>query len=510
MPIVPLNSNVATAPGVYVSDYAAGIIPAELATFNRAYLLGSGGVGAIATPTQVISLEDAQNQFQVAGVTAASIRLFFRNHPYGVLQFVRVPIGRVFTLMIAVDGTDAALTSYTVSLGAASVTYTPASGASLATATQELADEIADETNNTSQVLIPQNIDTTAGTLEVRVLDASDGASAFSASATGGTGTLASTEINDGNASPDPRAADYVWAIGEAFDPDEHPPGFVLCPEAFADLSAQEDRTAVATALENHAASEGYDWVALVDSGPSAQIPSHQAAHIEGKLYTSARGHLAYFFPHLVSLEDEIVPPSAAVAAIGLRRYQDQGFVQPPAGSQYPVRGVKDPEIRVTRQHQTVGNPDGINAVRRLPNQGVVIYGSRTRSDSPYYRFVNTRVILSVLINTYRRAFNTLVFSAIDGQGVLFSRILETANTICYRLWRGGAFFGASPQAAFYNQCDRNNNPDLDLEAGIVRLDSYVVPSPTMERLLISVGRTAIGSIDIVVASLNNNGNLNP
>jgi phage tail sheath protein FI len=106
------------------------------------------------------------------------------------------------------------------------------------------------------------------------------------------------------------------------------------------------------------------------------------------------------------------------------------------------------------------------------------------------------------LIGTLRTAFDSIVFSAVDGQGVLFTRIRETANAICYRLWAGQALFGATPGEAFFCKCDRGNNPDLDLENGIVRLDVYVAPVPTMERLLINVVRTAIGQVQITAQEL--------
>lgn len=161
------------------------------------------------------------------------------------------------------------------------------------------------------------------------------------------------------------------------------------------------------------------------------------------------------------------------------------------------MRGVKDVAVIVKKAEQAVVNPNGVNCIRNLPGQGVVVYGSRTRSASPYYKFVNTRIILSVFNRTLFTAFETggVIFSAVDGQGVLFTRIRETAEAICYRFWSGGAFFGAQPKDAFLVRCDRSNNPAIDLEAGIVRVDIYVVPVPTLERLLIGSYRVAIDQI---------------
>jgi uncharacterized protein len=397
MPV--LNSNIITAPGTYISENTAGLIPAGLATFNRCYIIGSSPLGATNTPTQVTSFADFVNQFGTAAladpgrVTLNSVNLFFRNYQNGVLFFVRV----------------------------AAATVAP--------------------TRN-----------------------------------------------------------EYVATIGNSFDPDFHPQGYLICPEAFASLAVQGDRTAISVALENLASSEGFDWKTFTDSNFSSNTTA--LAQAEGLLYTTARGHLSYFFNYLKDLEGNWVPPSAAIAAIGLRRSAEQGFSQPPAGGQYPVKGVTDVQFKVTKAQQAVLNPLGINAIRYFPNKGVLVYGSRTRSSDPYYKFINTRVILNVLIGSLRSAFDNLVFSAVDGQGILFTRIRETAEAICYSLWDGGALFGASPEEAFAVICGRANNPAIDLEQGIVRCDVFVAPSPTMERLMIGITRTAIGQVQAVVTGL--------
>jgi uncharacterized protein len=299
-----------------------------------------------------------------------------------------------------------------------------------------------------------------------------------------------------------PLAQQFITAIQRSFDPDFDPKGFLIAPEAFATLTEQSDRLNVGIAMENHCSSEGFDWKCLVDSGSMTLINSVEKANVEGQLYTTARGHLSYFYPYVRNLQGSLVPPSPVVAGIAIRRYRDQGFQQPPAGGQYPVKGVSDVALRIGKAQQAVSNPLGINLIRYFPNQGVLVYGARTRSSNPYYRFINTRVILNVLIGTLQQAFQTEVFSAIDGQGVLFLRLRQTAEAICYQMWDGGALFGAQPEDAFKVICDRSNNPALDLENGVVRLDVYVVPAPTAERILIGVTRVAIDQVQIVTQAL--------
>lgn len=230
-------------------------------------------------------------------------------------------------------------------------------------------------------------------------------------------------------------------------------------------------------------------------------IINHGEAYKESQLYTTPLGYLAYYAPYVIDLEGFKMPPSAAVAGVAVRRYASDGFQNPPAGVTYALRGVVGVSYEITRQHQSASNPKGLNAIRNLNGQGIVIWGARTRSTNPYYRWVNTRIILNVIIGTVRPAFDSLIFNAVDGQNILFNRIKATAETILYRFWVGGALFGNTAGDAYQVICDRRNNPNIDLEDGLVRASLFVVPVPTLERLQIEIVRTSIGEISATIAA---------
>ena len=247
--------------------------------------------------------------------------------------------------------------------------------------------------------------------------------------------------------------------------------------------------------MENKAAE--LNWFAIVDSGPPATIDTVEEARTEALLYTTPQGHLAYYFPYLRDLNDNLVPPSAAVSAIAIRRYQLEGFNQPPAGTRFAARGVKDVAVRVTQSQQAVLNPLGINVIRNLFNQGVVIWGARTRSADPFWRFMHTRNIVNIVALTLKTAFDTLIFSTVDGKGLLYARIRETAEAMLYTLWDGGALAGSTPAQGFAVICDDSVNLPAELEQGIVRVQIYVAPVAVAERILIEVTRVSIGSVQI-------------
>lgn len=579
-----LNASLLTAPGVYIQETQAGLIPAGLATYNRIYLLGTGSQGPYNTPTQVISTDDFENQFG-ATPSVDSLRVIFANYRNAVVFFSRVGAPGVVEFLIGTPAAGAYTIELTSGSDNATATFTATSGQSASDVATGLANAInldptlsgfVSATAGTDKVIVesleingtftvdaataPGGSSNTASYWQYNITGATPAAGAWTATINGTTvtytatgsptltsiikglsdaiaanSTLASVVDVDSvtttgfvlatktadtllrvtttapsgstlNATPStlrPVFGQYLESIEKSFDPDIHSQGIMIAPDAFESLEDQHERVAVGMAMEAKCSAEGFAWNCFVDCGSPSVITNVAQADAESALYTSAQGHLAFYSNYMVDLEGRQVPPSAAVASIFLARASAEGFQQPAAGGKYPIKGISRLVWQLTKSQQAVSNPLGNNLLRYLPNQGNLVYGSRTRSNSPFYRFVNTRIILNVLIGTLREAFDELVFSAVDGQGVLFARIRETAEAICYRLYEGGALFGATPEEAFFCQCDANNNPNLDLEDGIVRLDAYVAPVPTMERLLINVVRTAIGQVQVVAQQVN-------
>jgi phage tail sheath protein FI len=124
-----------------------------------------------------------------------------------------------------------------------------------------------------------------------------------------------------------------------------------------------------------------------------------------------------------------------------------------------------------------------------------VVYGARTLSVNPFYRFGATRVILNVLAGSLSDAFDSVLFTLVDGQGALFTRIRQTANNYCEQLRLAGGLFGATPEEAYLVVCDLTNNTLDSLESGAVYLDVIVKPSPTMEVINITLSRASLSTV---------------
>ncbi len=463
-------------PGVYVTEDAYGAVPASLASFGTVYMLGTS-VKANApkdTITFVSSVADFTNVFGISP-SSASVELFFEQRSGSGLYFINVSRReqRAITILSVTTGDI-----FYIFIGAQPVSVTAVDGDTQATILAKFTKEM--------NVKYPQ-----AAYIVGNVLSTIPGLTEVSCS-----GLVALTPVR----LPDvyPTGYDVAHTINIAFDPDMRQ-GYLIAPEFFQNIVDQGNRAVVANAMEAFAADPEYNWMALIDCGTA--VATGTAVGIiprvttERNIYSSPKGHGAYFFPYWKNALNTVVPMSASVAGVALRAYRAKGFQQPPAGTTLPVYGVIDATFNVSTKVQAVLNPIGINCGRRLPaGRGIVIYGSRTLSTNQYYRFITTRVIMNVLAGTLKRSFDDFVFSSVDGLGILFSRVKLTCMGICELMRTSGALYGATPEEAYLVTCDATNNPALDLEDGKVTVDVVVKPSPILETLGVRLSRASLGT----------------
>jgi hypothetical protein len=115
--------------------------------------------------------------------------------------------------------------------------------------------------------------------------------------------------------------------------------------------------------------------------------------------------------------------------------------------------------------------------------------------------FLNTRVILNIIINSLYRGFDLEIFSAIGGTGAVLNNIQRKAINLLNTFWQSGLLYGASPQEAYSVLGDTSVQVPALLQQGIANLFIWVVPATLLERLIINIKQTAIGDLQITVAS---------
>jgi hypothetical protein len=304
-----------------------------------------------------------------------------------------------------------------------------------------------------------------------------------------------------------PNARDVIDTLKLATH-EQQPQGYLIAPEFFSNAAFNlVSRNALANGMGALCADARYFWIALADCGRDIATASNPGAFINLALQevggmSEPKGHLAYYAPYWVNLDNAQVPMSASVAGIAMKRARLEGFWQPPAGEDYPVQGVTSQTVFVTRTMQDALNPAGVNCGRMLTQQrsgglaalGIpVVYGARTVATDANFKYVHVRAIMNVVCGSMKRAFRNVPFRAVDGIGIELQRITATATSICELMRTIGALYGATAQDAYLVICNSTNNTPDNLDAGRGLLQVYVKPSPIIEFLHIPVYRTPLG-----------------
>lgn len=200
----------------------------------------------------------------------------------------------------------------------------------------------------------------------------------------------------------------------------------------------------------------------------------------------------AYYFPWIQVYDPDkgniFVPPSGHIAGVYSRTDTERGVHKAPANE--IVRGALGLKYNVSKGEQDLLNPKGINAIRFL-NGGIRIWGARTLSTDPSWRYINVRRLFIMVESSIERATQWVVFEPNDHR--LWKRVQRTISSFLTLLWRNGALMGTSPEQAFYVKCDEETNPPEVIDAGQLVVEIGLAPSKPAEFVIFRIGQMASG-----------------
>ena len=200
----------------------------------------------------------------------------------------------------------------------------------------------------------------------------------------------------------------------------------------------------------------------------------------------------AYYFPWIQVYDPDkgniFVPPSGHIAGVYSRTDSERGVHKAPANEL--VRGALGLKYNVSKGEQDLLNPKGINAIRFL-NGGIRIWGARTLSSDPSWRYINVRRLFIMVETSIERATQWVVFEPNDHR--LWKRVQRTISSFLTLLWRQGALMGTAPEQAFYVKCDDETNPPEVIDAGQLVVEIGLAPVKPAEFVIFRIGQMASG-----------------
>ncbi len=248
---------------------------------------------------------------------------------------------------------------------------------------------------------------------------------------------------------------------------------------------------AVQTAMIAHCERLG-DRVAIIDPPPNATPQEIKDWRMNITGYDSS--YAALYWPW-IQVDDPIqnrpilVPPSGHVAGIWARNDNTRGVHKAPANE--VVLGATGLAYNCTKGEQDTLNPNGVNCIRAFPGRGIRVWGARTLSSNPSWRYINVRRLFNFVEKSIENGTQWVVFEPNDP--FLWFRVQRDVTSFLTTVWSDGALFGASPAQAFYVKCDAELNPPESRDLGRLIIEIGMCPVKPAEFVIFRISQWAGG-----------------
>jgi phage tail sheath protein FI len=185
-----------------------------------------------------------------------------------------------------------------------------------------------------------------------------------------------------------------------------------------------------------------------------------------------------------------LVPPGGHVAGIYARSDTNRGVQKDPANE--VIRGIESLQFKLTDAQQALLNPIGINALRYFKGAGNLVWGGRTTSLDPSWKYINVRRLFIFVEQSILRATRWAVFEINDEP--LWASLRRSIGDFLTRMWMDGMLQGATKEQAFFVRCDRTTMTQADIDNGRLICVIGIAPVKPAEFVIFRIGQWAGGS----------------
>ena len=206
----------------------------------------------------------------------------------------------------------------------------------------------------------------------------------------------------------------------------------------------------------------------------------------------------AVYFPWLkaldptgLSAEPISVPPSGYVAGMYSQIDAKRGVWKAPAGTEAVLGGAVGLVTDLTdiQQGNLNKNKKSVCVIRKFPGSGIVLWGARTLSSDPEYKYIPVRRMAIMLRVSIYNGIQWTVFEPNDEE--LWSQIRLNIGSFMMTLFRQGAFQGSTPSQAFFVKCDGETTTQADIDLGIVNVLVGFAPLKPAEFVVVKISQKA-------------------
>jgi phage tail sheath protein FI len=225
--------------------------------------------------------------------------------------------------------------------------------------------------------------------------------------------------------------------------------------------------------------------IAVLDCGEGQSIADVRA--MKGKIDSK---YAAFYYPWVrildpVTRQEVVMPPSGFVAGIYARNDTQRAVYKAPANE--VVSLAIGFERTLNKAQQEVLNPEGINCFRFFEGRGFRLWGARTISSDPEWKYLNLRRYFAYLERSIDKGTQWAVFE--PNNELLWINVRQTISEFLYNEWNNSALLGDKPEKAYFVKCDRSTMTQNDLDNGRLVCLIGVAPVRPAEFVIFRIGQ---------------------
>jgi hypothetical protein len=170
------------------------------------------------------------------------------------------------------------------------------------------------------------------------------------------------------------------------------------------------------------------------------------------------------------------IPPSGAVCGCIAATDSEKGIFHAPANSL--LQGAVGLSEKVDDGAYELLYQAGINLLKYFPGRGIKIWGARTLSSDPDWRYINVRRTFSAISKSLKTGTQWAVFEPNDKH--LRKRLVRQVSGFLLDLWMKGYLAGSTAEQGYYVRCDEELNPAEQIDQGILTFEvGLAISKPT-------------------------------
>ena len=149
------------------------------------------------------------------------------------------------------------------------------------------------------------------------------------------------------------------------------------------------------------------------------------------------------------------------------------------------ILGAHDLHQNLTEIDGALLNDRGINVLRTFPGRGSLVWGARTTSPDPEWRYISIRRLIVYIEQSLQQGLRWTVFE--PGGPPVWQAVIQDVQNFLRDIWRSGGLAGTTPEQAYFVRCDHSTMTQADVDAGRLVMVIGVAPERPAEFVIIRI-----------------------